>query len=138
MSNYITASVEFFFKGNNISSSIELSLDPYMQSTGKIPNLFPLLAKAAGLDVYSYEYEMMQAEEINFSNAEGLVADFVSDGKFDIEAFTEVWMEIKLLEELQEIAHQNLAVNNLQNQPDLKKALLEAYRLGAASAKKQK
>jgi hypothetical protein len=138
MSNYITASVEFFFKGNRISSSIELSLDPYMQSTGKIPNLFPLLAKAGGLDVYSYEYEMMQAEEINFSNAEGMVADFVSEGKFDIEAFTEAWMENKLLEELQKIAHLNLAVNNLQNQPDLKQALLEAYRLGAATAKKQK
>ena len=134
MSNYITASVEFFFKGKKIASSIELSLDQHMQTTGKIPALLPLLAKASNLDVYSYEYEMMQAEEMIFSNAQGLVAAYVHDGKFDMEAFTDAWIENRLFEELQKIAHQNLAVNNLQNQPDLKQALLEAYRLGENSA----
>ena len=138
MSNHITASVEFFFRGNKIATSIELDLDKHMQTTGKIPALFPLLAKASNLDVYSYEYEMMQAEEIIFSNAEGLVADYVSYGKFDIEAFTEAWIEKKLFEELQTIARQNLSVHDLENQPELKQALIEAYRLGERNAQIQK
>ena len=77
----------------------------------------------------------MQVEEMIFSNAQGLVAAYVHDGKFDIEAFTDVWIENRLFEEPQKIAHLNLAVNNLQNQPDLKRALLEAYRLGERSAR---
>ena len=137
MSNYITASVEFFFKGSKIAASIELSLDQHMQTTGKIPDFFPLLAKANNLDVYSYEYEMMQAEDITFSNAQGLVTDFVNDGKLDIEAFTIAWLENRLLEDLQRIARQHLSVHDLQNQPDLKQALLEAYSLGTNSIKQQ-
>jgi len=136
MSNFITASVEFFFKGNKISSSIELSLDQHLQTTGKLPDLFPLLAKASNLNIYSYEYEMMQAEEIMFNNAEGMVADYVNDDKFDIEAFIAAWTENRLFEDLQKIAHQHMSVNDLQNQPDLKQALLEAYRLGENSTQK--
>jgi hypothetical protein len=44
-----------------------------MQTTGKVPDLFPLLAKVSKIGFYSYEYEMMQAEEIIFSDAQGLV-----------------------------------------------------------------
>ena len=137
MSNYITASVEFFFRGNKIAPSIELDLDKHMQTTGRIPDLFPLLARAGELDVYSYEFEMMQAEEIVFSNATGLAADYVSDGMFDMEAFMQAWKQTKLLEELQTIARQHLSVEDLHSQPELKQALLDAYRLGKNNAQKQ-
>ena len=137
MSNYITASVEFFFRGNKIATSIELDLDKHMQTTGRIPDLFPLLARAGELDVYSYEFEMMQAEEIVFSNATGLAADYVSDGMFDMEAFMQAWKQTKLLEELQTIARQHLSVEDLHSQPELKQALLDAYRLGKNNAQKQ-
>ena len=69
MSNHITASVEFYFKGEKFTAAIELDLDQHMQNAGKLPALYPLLAKAINLDPYSYEYEMMQAEVIFFNNA---------------------------------------------------------------------
>lgn len=130
MSNYITASVEFYYKGEKIAASIELDLESHMQASGKMPVLYPLLAQSINLDLYSYEYEMMLAEIITFSQAKGLVSSHVSDGTLDIDAFEAAWSEDKTLSKLQKIAQQNLSINDLDKHPELKNALMDAYRLG--------
>lgn len=130
MSNHITASVEFYYKGEKLTAAIELDLDQHMQATGQLPNLYPLLAKALNLDLYSYEYEMMQAEAILFNDAKGLVAKHSSEGLFDFESFKAAWAEAQTLEKLQEIAQRHLSVDNIHQQAELKNALLEAYQLG--------
>ena len=130
MNNHITPSVEFYFKGEKFSASIKLDLDQHMLTTGQLPNLYPLLAKAANLDLYSYEYEIMQAETILFINATGLAAEHLNEGVFDFEAFKTTWSETQLLEKLQTIAQNHLAIEDLEQQPDLKKALIEAFHLG--------
>lgn len=130
MNNHVTASVEFYFKSIKYSASIELDLDQHMKSAGKVPELFPMLARAIELDFYSYEYEMMQAEPIVFSKAEGIVADHITDGALDIPAFEEAWTEAYILEKLDEIALQYLDLDEISQHPKLKKALLEAYQLG--------
>jgi hypothetical protein len=134
MNNHITAFVEFYFKGEKITAAIELDLDQHMQNAGKLPALYPLLAKAINLDPYSYEYEMMQAEVIFFNNAKGLVAEHLDEGLLDIAAFETAWIENTLLEKLQEIAQRHLSIDDLQQQPDLKNALLEACQLGKNSS----
>ena len=130
MSNHITASVEFYYKGEKLTATIELDLDQHMLAAGQLPNLYPLLAKALNLDLYSYEYEMMQAEDIVFNNAKGLAVEHLSEGLFDFDSFDVAWTEAKTLEQLQEIVQRHLSVDNIQQQPDLKNALLEAYQLG--------
>ena len=134
MSNHITASVEFYYKGEKLAATIELDLDQHMLAAGQLPNLYPLLAKALNLDLYSYEYEMMQAEDIVFNNAKGLAVEHLSEGLFDFESFDAAWTENTLLEKLQEIAQRHLSIDDLQQQPDLKKALLEACQLGIDTA----
>ncbi|MBE9567222.1 MAG: hypothetical protein IMF14_00910 [Proteobacteria bacterium] len=133
MSNYITASVEFYFKGEKHSASVELDMDQHMHTSGELPDLFPVLAQAMNIGAYSYEYEMMLAETIMFSDAKGLIADFVNDGILDLDAFNDVWSESIVIEKLQDIARQNLSVSDLHQNPELKKALLEAYRIGKDS-----
>ena len=130
MSNYITASVEFYFKGEKHSASIELDMDKHMHVNGELPDLYPILAKAMDVGAYSYEYEMMLAETITFSDAKGLITDFVSEGILDLPAFNTAWTESTVLEKLQDIAKQHLSVDDIDQQPDLKNALIEAYRLG--------
>ena len=134
MANHITASVEFFFKGEKITASIELDLDQHMHSSEKLPRLYPLLASSINLDLYSYEYEMMQAEVIFFNNAKGLVAEHLDEGLLDIAAFETAWIENTLHEKLQEIAQRHLSIEDLHQQPDLKNALLEACQLGKDAA----
>ena len=130
MSNHITASIEFYFKGEKITSSIELDVDPHMHATGRLPDLYPLLARAIDLGLYSYEYEMMQAEEISYDNAKGLIAEHVNEGLLDYEAFHKSWSENAVIEKLQDIAKQYLSIDDINQQPDLKNALIAAYQQG--------
>jgi hypothetical protein len=130
MSNHITASVEFYFKGEKHSASIELDMDQHMYASGELPDLYPILAKAMNLGAYSYEYEMMLAETIMFSNAKGLIADYVNEGILDLEAFNNAWSESIVIERLQDIAKKHLSIDDINQQADLKNALIAAYRLG--------
>jgi len=136
MNNHITASVKFHFKGEEFSPSVELDIDQYLQSSGQLPALYPLLARSINIDPYSYEYEMLEAEPVVFSKASGLIAEHVDDGKLDFEAFKTAWNETQTLEKLQQIAQQHLSVDDIRQQPDLKNALLQAYRLGAETKTK--
>ncbi|MCW9024742.1 MAG: hypothetical protein OQK73_08665 [Gammaproteobacteria bacterium] len=101
-----------------------------MKAEGHLPNLYHLIARANSFDMYSYEFEMMQAETIAFSNAKGLVSDFVVDECLDIDAFETAWHEQQLLLNLQSIAQSNMDIDDLQRHPKIKQALLEAYLLG--------
>jgi len=130
MSNHITASVEFYFKGEKHSASIELDMDQHMHASGELPDLYPLLAQAMNVGAYSYEYEMMLAETIMFSQAKGLIINFVTEGILDLEAFNVAWSESIIIEKLQDIAQRNLSVDDILQQPELKNALFEAYKLG--------
>ncbi len=136
MSNRITASILFCFKGETLSPSLDLDLDQYMHASGKIPNLYPLIARANNLDLYSYEYEMMQAEPIKFSDPEGMVAEHVCESELDFEAFEAAWQEHKTLEQLQEISAASMSINDLEQHPELIRALLQAYQLGKNSPAK--
>ncbi len=131
MNNQITASVKFYFKGEKFTASVELDIDQHMQASGKLPALYPMLSKSINLDPYSYEYEMLQAETILFSKAKGLITHYVNEGLLDFDSFKDAWAQTQTLAELQQIAQQYLSVDDLEQQPDLKNALLQAYQLGA-------
>jgi len=131
MTNHITASVEFYFKGKKFTAAVEINIDQCMQTTGKLPALYPLLSQSINLDPYSYEYEMLQSETILFSKAKGQIAQYVDAGALDFEAFKTAWTETQTLSKLQEIAQRNLAIADIEQQSELKNALLEAYQLGA-------
>ncbi|MFK5915042.1 MAG: hypothetical protein QM484_11775 [Woeseiaceae bacterium] len=130
MKNTVTASIHFSFKGENHSPSITIELDRYLIGGGTLPDLCMLIAKENNHDLYSYEYEMMQAEEIIYSDAKGLVTEFINDGKLDIQAFEAAWNENKALEKLLIIAEEHLNIKDFDQHIELKKALLEAYQLG--------
>ncbi len=136
MSNRITASILFCFRGESHSPSLELDLDQHMHAGGKIPDLYPLIARANNFDLYSYEYEMMQAEPIRFSDPVGMVADHISENNLDYEAFEAAWHKDKIIEQLQEIATSTLSISDLAQHPELMEALLQAYQLGKNSQEK--
>lgn len=130
MKNSIKASIEFHFKGELNSASATIDLDQLMERQVDLSTLHHMLATEAKIDQYSYQYEMLMAEEIRFSDAQGLVADFVADGRLDNAGFRQAWHEQKMLEQLQAIAQEHLAVDDLENKPELQKALVAAFKLG--------
>ena len=54
----------------------------------------------------------------------------MSEGILDLAAFNNAWAESIIIEKLQDIAKQYLSIDDINQQPDLKNALFEAYRLG--------
>lgn len=130
MKNTITASIHFSFKGKEHSPSLTVELEPYLEGVGSFPNLCSLIAKANNHDIYSYEYEMMQATDIKYSDAQGLVAEFINEGQLDVEAFEAAWNENKALTKLLAIAESHMNITDFSQHVELKKALLEAYMLG--------
>jgi len=131
MKNTLTASIHFSFKGKELSPSMTVELEPYLEGSGTFPNLCSLIAKANNHDAYSYEYEMMQATEIKYSDAQGLVAEFINDdGQLDVAAFEAAWAENKALIKLLTVAEEHMNITDFSQHIELKKALLEAYMLG--------
>ncbi len=130
MTNTVTVSIHFSFKGKKYAPSITLELDKYLISSGKIPDLCPLIANQNNFDLYSYEYEMMQAAEIVFSDAKGLINQFITDGQLDVGAFQTAWQEDHIESELLNIAKNHMNINDFTAHPPLKNALQAAYRLG--------
>jgi len=135
MNNLITASILFCFKGKNHSPSLELNLDQCMNESGHIPNLCPLIARANNFDLYSYEYEIMQAESIFFSKPQGLVSEHVFENRLDIAAFETAWHENKMVKQLREIGSSILSISDLDQHPELFQALKQAYHLGKTNLK---
>ncbi|MCK4706914.1 MAG: hypothetical protein KAT90_15675 [Gammaproteobacteria bacterium] len=133
MKNTIVISAEFFFKGEKLSPSMMIDLDSHIRSKNSLAALYPLLAKSNNIDLYSYEYEILQAENLMFSEAMGLAAPFLENGVFDIDAFEQALHDKNIIETVSTIAKTILSIDDLDTQPVLKTALIEAYKLGQKS-----
>ncbi len=136
MKNTVTVSVLFSFKGQRHTPSLQLDLNKFMSSAGKLPDFYPLLATANDYDLYSYEYEMLQAEPLQFTDAEGLVSEYIEDGQLDIPAFEAAWHQAQKMAALLEIARQQLGIHDFSEQPGLEQAMLQAWELGEKQAQK--
>lgn len=137
MKNSVTVSVVFDFKGKRYAPDLELDLDSYMQQSGCLPDLYPLLASVCNLGLYSYEYEMLQSEELICSHAKGLVIDHIVDGVLDLKGFEAAWLGVEALKKLTLIAKNLLDIDDLTTQPKLKEALIAAYKLGQSEPVKE-
>jgi hypothetical protein len=130
MKNIIDASVEFYYQGELYTPAATIELDPYINHEGGLPQLHQILAKHNNIDLMSYQYEIMLGEDVQINTAQGLVASFVSASRLDEAAFIQAWHEQKMVEQLQAIAQQHLAIDDLQANPELKNALAAAFKLG--------
>ncbi|MBL7005397.1 MAG: hypothetical protein ISR69_15370 [Gammaproteobacteria bacterium] len=135
MDNTVTVSAEFFFKGVKLTPSLVLDCDLYLTREAKLPPLYPLLARANNMDLYSYEYEILQAEQLHFSQAQGLIAKFVHEEVLDEQGFVEAWILQKVDEHLQEIATNHLQIENIKTHPELYQAMYSAFQYGLKQRK---
>lgn len=130
MKSTITARVEFSFKGETYDLSLQIDLDALLSKHPSLPPLHDLLAREHHIDRISYLYEVMQEAEIEFSNAQGMAADFLRDGHFDQLAFASHREEHKITLLLQPIAQRELNIDDLTQHQAINKALIQAYKMG--------
>lgn len=139
MKNTINASVEFHYRGELYAATVTVDLDQLMENqvrenSSTLPSLHNMLATKIGIDKYSYQFEMLLAEDIRFSEAQGIAVNHLLDGYFDIAGFENAWRENTMLRRLQLIATQRLNIDDIEQHPALKGALLEAYQAGSDAA----
>lgn len=137
MENKITASITFYFKGETFTPSIDLDLDHLMHRFNKLPPLHETLAAENNIDSYSYHYEILLSEEIEFSNAEGDAIPFFNEGYFDQNAYEQFWFQKNILTKLDKIIQTELDIDDIEQHPKLKQAMLAAFQYGRDTAKEQ-
>lgn len=130
MSNSIDAYIEFSFKGEDYEFHSTLDLDQQLERHMSLESMHHVLAVEHGIDTYSYLFEVMQVAEIQYDNPQGRAVEYLHNGEFDFEAYAEENTTDALLAPLQAIALREMGVEDLEQQPHLKQALLRAYRLG--------
>ncbi len=127
MKSYVEASLEFYFRGERHAPSAIIPLDACMRQQDPLAHIYHVLAAENGIGRHSHEFDVMIMEPVRFSNPAGLAVDFVRDGRFDLEGFRRAWLEESILHVLQPIARRHLGIDRLDDHPDIKAALLEAY-----------
>ncbi len=96
----------------------------------ELVTIYPRLAADIDIDIYSYAYEIMQAGEPVYLEPSGLAKKHLIESKFDYQAFCDDWFYHKNLLSIQKIAKSHLGVTDLEQQPDLRDALMEALEAG--------
>ena len=131
-SNTVRASLSFSFKGETCELDSVIDLDRCHGEPGAMPDFHRILAQKAGIDSYSYLYEVLESHEITFSDATGVAARSCRDGRFDWAQFEQDRREEQDWPAVKAIAERVLATRDWEAAPDLKAALLAAYRAGKA------
>ena len=138
--NKIVANIEFYFKGECYTSEAIIDLDHLMETSqenhDRLASIYLRLAREGNIDTYSYQYEVMLEETIRFSQATGIATDYCKDGVFSMDDFENAWHDNTILNHIQTIAKQYLAIDDLTKNPDLKNALMEAFLAGKHEGKK--
>ena len=131
--NTVRARLSLSFKGETYELDSVIDLDGCLGEPGEAPDFHLLLAQAAGIDPYSYLYEILESHEIAFTDATGVAALSCRDGRFDWTQFEQDRREDQDWLVVRAVAEHILASRDLDADPDLKAALLAAYRAGKSS-----
>ena len=131
--NTVRARLAVSFKGETYELDSVIDLDRYLGGSKEAPDFHRLLAKAAGIDPYSYLYEVLESHEIEFLDATGMAARSCRDGRFDWNLFEQALSTEREWQAVREIAERIMGARDLDADPALKEALLATYRAGKAS-----
>ncbi|MBE0494308.1 MAG: hypothetical protein IBX48_08185 [Thiomicrospira sp.] len=133
-SNHLNLGIQVSYQGQVHDFKATIDLDARLAAHGALPDFHNLVARASQVDTYSYLFEAMQMEPVAILDAQGRAADFVTDGTFDMVGYIEDWHTRNALPGLQRLATQLLEIDDLEQHPKLKQALLAAYQQGFQTA----
>ncbi len=129
MKNSIRVSLTYSYRGETFTPSAVIDLDKLGDNEGPV-DWHARVALANGIDTYSYVYEVMRESELHFSDATGLAANHLSDQGFDFKGFTHAYRQAGHIGPLQHIARDILQIDDLNQEPAIRDALVQAYLLG--------
>ena len=120
----------FYYRGEKFTPSMVVDPEEIAHTGHDFSGLYPIIARHNSIDLYSYEYEMMQAEPITFSDPTGLAVAFVAEGNFDTTGYSKALMVERHRGELTQIAEKHFGDNANVQSVEIMKALITAFTLG--------
>ena len=120
----------FSFRGQTFHPEILLDMERFLAEGKGLEDIPPMLAAANGIDPYTYEYEALEVTPLEFDQPEGLVGDFLENGRLDLEGLREALANEALETALREIAKSHMDIADLDEMPGLKNALMAAWQAG--------
>jgi hypothetical protein len=130
MNNTVRARTEFSYQAKTHALECVIDLDGCTTAEGEAPDFHLMLARAHGIDPYSYLYEVLETQDIEFSEPTGLAAGCCRDGGFDWASFVQTRGEERDRAAVRRVATEVLGIADLDARPDLAAAMLAAYRAG--------
>lgn len=128
--NTVRARLECSFKGEAHDLDTRIDLDNFGAEPGEIPDFHRLLAQAAGIDTYSYLYEVLESHAIEFSEPTGLATPCCRHGRLDWPCYALRRQEARDLEVVRAIAARILGEVDPAQRPGIEAAMLAAYQAG--------
>ncbi len=128
--NTVLARLEYSFKGETVTLETLIDLDRCLANSKDTPDFHRALARAGGVDPYSYLFEILESEEITFLMPTGLAVDCCVNSQFDWDAFVQATRDAQEIRAVQAIAARELGVADINAHAGLKAALLAAYHEG--------
>ena len=124
--NTLLARLECSFKGETVVLEAVIDLDRHLTHSEVAPDFHQILARAGGIDPYSYLYEVLESEEISFSQPTGLAIGCCVEGRLDWDGFVQRAREAQIVQAVQAIAARELDMLDLDAHTGLKAAVLAA------------
>lgn len=137
MKNSIVVTIPFSFKGEELAPSSIIDLDQFCEQGHSLTVLHHYVATENKIGQHSYEYEVIEASTLQFTDATGLAVNFCSNEKFDLDAYKQHAEELQIMSVLETIASEVMGVDDLEQHADLKEALMRAYRKGKPVEKQE-
>jgi hypothetical protein len=131
MKHSLHASVSFDYQGKSYALQSVINIENIIFHQDFYQSIYLQLAQDHGIDLYSYQLEVMMDQTIQFSNAQGCAEGCIENQSLDLRRLRQCCEQALCLGRIEIVAEKHL--NSSEMTQSVKKALIEAYELGRAS-----
>jgi len=130
----LLASLSFDYQGRRCDLQSLVNIAEVISHQDFFQSVYLQLAQDNGIDVYSYQFEIMMDQNIVFSQARGCAQECLREGELNINKLRRNFEQASSEQIIQSIAEKYFRSEELSDH--LKRALVEAFQLGRGSTQK--
>jgi hypothetical protein len=128
----LLASLSFDYQGKSHALQSVINIENVISHEDFYQSVYLQIAQECGIDLYSYQLEIMMDQDIQFSEAKGCAEGCIDNQSLNLELLRQRYDHVLCLEQIEVVVSKHL--NSTEMTKGVKKALIEAYQLGKASS----
>ena len=128
----LLASLSFDFQGKHYALQSVIDIEKNIFHKDFYQSIYLQIAQENDIDLYSYQLEVMMDQTIDFSNAKGCAKGCIDNSGVNLDQLRQHYDNVVCSEHLEVVATNYLGSSEVTQ--NVKKALIEAYKLGRLSS----